>query len=204
MKKVILFLVLTTTVASFSHAQSVKLGLRTGANLSNYVGDGTRIFKTAFNTKPTSQFGLHGGLTLNAPLTSGGFLSLQPELLYSQRGFRLEGNGIKHSVREHYIDLPVLARINADGHIFEAGPQIGYLVAATIKEDDNAPGNIVGSYRRTEVGYLAGVGYQFTSGPSVTIRYNGGISAIKGYDTDDSKTRHSVFHFSLGYAFGGE
>ncbi|WP_133274139.1 porin family protein [Hymenobacter radiodurans] len=205
MKKVFLSFLLIAGAASFSHAQGVKLGLRAGANLSNYAGKGKENLENALDVELKQLVGPHGGITLNAPLSSDGFFSLQPELLYSQKGFRIEEDGAKQTVRNHYIDLPILARINADGLIFEAGPQLGYLVAAKSKyegggrtEEDSS----LDGYNRFDIGYVAGVGYQFASGPSLTIRYNGGISSVGEDDDDDTKARNAVFQLSLGYVFG--
>lgn len=207
MKKVFLSVLLTAGVASFSHAQGVKLGLRAGANLTRYAGEGKEVIENISGQDMKMLVGFHGGLTLNAPLTSDGFFSLQPELLYSQRGFRLEDGDDKFTVRSHFVDLPVLARINADGLIFEAGPQIGYLLASKNKLEasgSNEEDTDLDGYNRFNIGYVAGVGYQFASGPSIGVRYNGGINDIFEDSDDDTKSRHSVFQFTLGYTFGGQ
>ncbi|GAB2463232.1 hypothetical protein GCM10011375_15310 [Hymenobacter qilianensis] len=206
MKKVFLSLLLTAGVASFSQAQGVKLGIRAGVNLANNAGNGVENFEKAQDVEFKSLIAPHGGITLNAPLSSDGFFSLQPELLYSQKGYRVDEDNIKYTSRTHYVDLPVLARINADGLIFEAGPQFGYLVGKKDKQEvarvtseyDN-----IDDYNRFDIGYVAGVGYQFSSGPSVTVRYNGGLSSILKDVPDERKTRNTVIQFSLGYVFGG-
>jgi len=41
--------------------------------------------------------------------------------------------------RLYYIDVPVLARINAGGLFFDLGPQIGFLMAA--RQKDGIAGN---------------------------------------------------------------
>ncbi|QIL76913.1 porin family protein [Hymenobacter sp. HDW8] len=207
MKKVFLSFLLTAGVASFSHAQGVQLGLRAGVNLANYAGEGKKTFEDFAGVELKQLVGFHGGVTLNAPLSSDGFFSLQPELLYSQKGFRIEEDDAKQTVRHHFIDLPLLARINADGLIFEAGPQLGYLAASKSKleaPNANDEEDSVEGYNRFQIGYIAGVGYQFASGPSITVRYNGGITGVEEDADDDMKARNSVFQFSLGYTFGGK
>ena len=76
---------------------------------------------------------------LNVPIIADGFLSLQPEVLYSQKGFgnkpteytsilgkqKREGN-----VNYNYLDVPVLLKVRAAGLVFEAGPQYSYLLSA--------------------------------------------------------------------------
>lgn len=215
MKKVFLSVLLIAGFTSFSHAQGVKLGIRAGVNLTNYAGAGKEDLEDFYQTELMAKLSFHGGLLLNIPLNSKGFFSFQPELLYSQRGYQfgfeadgqIFGRGPTQIVRDHYLDLPILARLNTHGLIFEAGPQLDYLVATktiyetrSLREVDTQ----TDGYNRFGVGYVMGIGYQFSSGPSVTIRHNGGISSIMKDVPDERKTRHTVFQFSLGYVFGGK
>ncbi|MBC6608893.1 PorT family protein [Hymenobacter sp. BT188] len=206
MKKTFLSLLLLGSVASAGFAQGIQLGVKAGANLSRYTGDGKTNIEAVTQTGMKMLVGFHGGVTLNAPLSSDGFFSLQPELLYSQRGYRLEEGTNKLTVRHHFIDLPVLARINADGLIFEVGPQLGYLIGTKNTFENTTAGNgddYFDGDHQFSVGYIAGVGYQVASGPSVGIRYNGSISGVYRNIVEDKKTRHSLFQLYVGYTFGG-
>ncbi|GAB2949373.1 hypothetical protein GCM10027048_13060 [Hymenobacter coalescens] len=193
MRKTLLLLTLCLGANGVAQAQT-RLGIKIGAGLANISG--TQLAAGAKSIVTT-----HGGLMANIALTSDGFLAVQPELLYSQKGFEESyTNTPALRTRFHYLDLPVLARINADGFIFEAGPQAGYLVAAS-REQPTGPGTktkFTGTdgLERLDFGYVAGVGYQ-TAGPVVGLRYNGGL-------TSPGSGRNSVFQLYLGYFFGAK
>ena len=205
MKKLILTLALVAGAASLSHAQGVKLGVKVGASYASISGDDTEDAKY--------KLGFNGGLTANFGFSD--LLSFQPELLYSQKGFQFEDDDIDYKAKQtyHYVDVPLLLRINADGPFFELGPQVGLLLGQKSKvtidgdEVDSDSDSDLDGYNRVDFGYIAGVGYQLESGLSVGVRYNGGIGNIfenEDGSGDDSKVRNSVFQLQLGYVFGGE
>ncbi|MBD2723021.1 porin family protein [Hymenobacter armeniacus] len=214
---------LATAAVSSAQAQDVRFGLRAGANYSNLAGDIKN--ESTYNNKA----GFLGGVMVNVPVLADGFLSVQPEILYSQKGFenkpteytnllgakqKREGN-----VNYNYLDVPVLLKINAGGFIVEAGPQYSYLISSnnetkytttpalggtpTVTETQNK--NDVSGLNRNELGYLAGVGYQADNGLSLSVRYTGAFSDFVKSDNntyfngDLSNARHSAFQFSLGY-----
>lgn len=193
MKKAVCTLLAATLAGSYVHAQGVRLGVKAGVSLSNYAGNGTDNFDNLT--------GFHGGFVLSSALTDDGFFSLQPELLYSQKGAEVEQSGSRFSSKLHYLDLPILARINAGGFFVEAGPQLGYLLS----HDDRFTGPAQSvTYRKLDVGYAAGLGYQLESGLNAGLRYNGGLSTL--FDQVIGGTinpRNSAFQFYLGYIFGG-
>ncbi|QNH62768.1 porin family protein [Hymenobacter sediminicola] len=204
MKKLILTLALAAGAASFSHAQGVKLGVKVGASYASISGDDTEDAKY--------KLGFNGGLTANFGFSD--LLSFQPELLYSQKGFQYEEDDLDLKAKQtyHYVDVPLLLRINADGPFFELGPQVGVLLGQKSKvtvdgeEVDSDSDSDLDGYNRVDFGYIAGVGYQLESGLSVGVRYNGGIGNIfenEDGSGDDSKVRNSVFQLQLGYVFGG-
>ena len=204
-------------------AQQARFGFRAGANYSNLSGDVKN--ESTFNNK----VGFMGGVLVNVPITSDGFLSVQPEVLYSQKGFEnkpTEYTGLlggkqkrEGSVNYNYLDVPVLLKINAQGFVFEAGPQYSYLLSANDETKyTNTPAlggtptttetkdkTDVSSFNRNELGYLAGVGYQVDNGVSLNLRYTGAFGDfVKSDNTtyfngDLKKARHSAFQLSLGY-----
>ncbi|KAA3440770.1 porin family protein [Rufibacter hautae] len=214
MKKIVLFL---AAVLSFSVAQAQngpRIGLRAGANMSNISGDldNQDIYE--------NKFGFVGGLTANFDLTGDGFLSLQPELLYSQRGYQyrddeyMVGNQnyrSEGSVNFNYLDLPVLLRINAGGLFFEGGPQASYLLGIKDKSETFLGNTQTETERKVEkdnlsefeIGYVAGLGYQLENGLSLGLRYNGSINALanEGDNDDLTNARHSTFQLTLGFLF---
>ncbi|WP_181307794.1 porin family protein [Rufibacter sp. XAAS-G3-1] len=217
MKKIVL---LVAAVLSFGVAQAQngpKIGLRAGANYSNLSGDleNQDIYE--------NKFGFVGGLTANFDLSGDGFLSLQPELLYSQRGYQYKddqytigsgANAINYrsegSVHFNYLDLPILLRINAGGLFFEGGPQASYLLSIKDKSETfigdsrTATSNEIekDDLSEFEIGYVAGLGYQLENGLSLGLRYNGSINSLAKEDSDDlTNARHSTFQLTLGFLF---
>lgn len=219
---------LATAALSSAQAQDIRLGLRAGANYSNLAGNIKN--QDTYNNK----IGFLGGVMLNVPVTSDGFFSVQPEVLYSQKGFDnkpTEYTGLlggkqkrEGSVNYNYLDVPVLLKINASGFVFEAGPQYSYLLSAndatkttttsalggspTTTESQNK--RDVSGLNRNELGYLAGVGYQASNGLSLNLRYTGALNDFvksdnNSYFNGDLKSaRHSAFQLSLGYLFAGK
>ena len=51
---------------------------------------------------------------------------------------------------------------------------------------------------------LGGAESPVESGPSIGIRYNGGIADLSDPSTDGDKQRNSAFQLQLGYMFGGK
>ena len=198
MKKSAIFAaaLLATAAVSSAQAQEVRIGLRAGANYSNLAGNINN--QDTYNNK----FGFLGGVMVNVPVTSDGFFSVQPEVLYSQKGFEnkpteysvlgIPGTMQKRegSVNYNYLDVPVLLKVRASGLVFEAGPQYSYLLSAnnktkttTIPAFGGTPTTTeaqnktdVSGLNRNELGYLAGVGYEAANGLSLSLRYTGAFS----------------------------
>ncbi|TYZ07065.1 PorT family protein [Hymenobacter lutimineralis] len=223
MKKTPLLAVALLSAAAFSatsaHAQGVRLGVKAGANYSNLAGD------LVEEDRYESKFGAHGGLLANFSITDDGFFSVQPEVLYSQKGFQyadneytIGNNRYKYQGKRNYnyIDVPVLLKINADGFFFEAGPQYSYLLKIQDETERSVNGSTftkteqttnLDNVKRSEIGYAAGLGYQAPAGVFLGIRYNGSFTdfAKEGYaDNDLRNSRNSVFQASVGYLFGGK
>lgn len=216
-----------TAAVSSAQAQDVRFGLRAGANYSNLSGNIKN--ENTYNNK----IGFLGGVMVNIPVVEN-FFSVQPEILYSQKGFDNKPTefttvlGAKQkregSVNYNYLDVPVLLKINAGGFIVEAGPQYSYLLGSnnetkttTTPALGGAPSttesndkNDVSGLNRNELGYLAGVGYQANNGLSLSLRYTGAFSDfVKSDDNtyfngDLKNARHSAFQLSLGYLIGSK
>ena len=200
MKKTILSLALLAGLTSVAHAQSgVKFGLRGGISANTLSGDDDL---PKFGNKIDSySYGLGGlgGVTANFGLSD--LISIQPELLYNLKGTQI--NNSKDRLDLHYLDLPILLRVNADGPYFEAGPQVGYLISAKLGGDTKTRIE-TRDLQGLSLGYVAGVGYKLTSGLSLGVRFNGGISSVGKDDDRYDQQRTRSFNFVVGYEFGGK
>lgn len=222
MKKIVLFLLAGLTF-SFAQAQSAKIGLKAGVNYSNISGDlrNEDIYE--------NKFGFNGGFTANFSVSGDNFISIQPELLFSQKGYQYSDTEypsfnplrLGQSVRTtgernfNYLDLPVLLKINAGGLYFEGGPQLSYLLSirdnTTTKYSDGTSDTDWREINKDnlaefEIGYAAGLGFQAANGLTLGLRYNGSINELAKSDPNNDElvnARHSVFQLQLGFLLGG-
>lgn len=204
MKKFIL--VLLAFVLGFSTAaqaqrrgrggNDVSLGLKAGASLTNLVGSNAQNLDNLF--------GFHAGVFANINLTS--LFAFQPELIYSQKGYK-SPTVSDNNRRFHYIDVPLAFHVNTGGLFFEAGPQVGFLVAAKANAG-NTSVDVKNLYNTVDFGYLFGLGYQLKHGLGVGLRYNSGFTNIGqsttiGSITYQDKARNSAFQLYLTYSVNG-
>lgn len=203
MRKPILVLLTLLSMATAAQAQrrgrsssNVSLGLKAGASLTSFTGADAQI--------ANYRFGFHGGIFANIGLTS--LFAFQPELLYSQKGIKFANNA-DVSLRLHYIDVPLAFHVNTGGLFFEAGPQVGFLVAAK-SQVGSASTDVKNSFNTVDFGYLFGLGYQLKHGLGVGLRYNGGFTKVPqaltlGNTTIQSRQRNSAFQLYLTYSVNG-
>jgi len=196
-----------------ANAQTVRLGFKGGANLSNVSGN------LANEDLYKNKLGFHVGAVLNLGLL-GDFLSLQPEALYSQKGFSYADKDVsingatwhyQGSRSFQYLDVPVLLKLKAGPLYVEAGPQYGYLLGlkdeSTISQNGQpsagaSTSQSVKDMNRHEIGYAVGLGLQGASGLSIGLRYTGAFTdfAKNGAQNDDLRdARNSVFLASIGF-----
>lgn len=104
------------------------VGLKIGGNLSNlYVNE---------VSDENAKLGVHAGIFAKIPVAK--MFSIQPELLYSQKGSQLEYNNLfaqgRASYNLHYIELPVMAVINLGNNFnIQGGLYTAYLAGVTVK-----------------------------------------------------------------------
>ncbi|MBX0292853.1 PorT family protein [Hymenobacter sp. HSC-4F20] len=199
MKKLSFSLLLVAGLTGLARAQSVQAGLKAGANLATITGDDA-------DNNNKYKVGLNAGVALQVGLAPKNFIALQPEILYSMKGARSENGAAEATSTLHYLEVPVLLRINADGPFFELGPQVGFLLA--VKNELKSGSASVSStskdlYHTVDLGGVAGIGYQFSSGPSIGVRYNMGFAPLyKDILGTTIKQYNSAFQFQLGYRIG--
>lgn len=135
MKKIILTIVTITVALMVNNGNAQEnrtdfrdrllFGLKAGTNYSNvYDAQGE-----AFNANP--KFGLATGAFLAIPI--GKYLGIQPELLFSQKGFqatgRILGSTYDFTRTTSYIDVPLLFSFKPIEFLnLLAGPQYSYLL----------------------------------------------------------------------------
>jgi hypothetical protein len=202
MKKIIFLLALGLGVSTAAQAQyrgrggNVSLGIKAGASLTNFVGTDA---KNGFDNR----FGFHAGVFANIGFSK--LFAFQPEVLYSQKGAHFANNS-DSGLRLHYVDVPLAFHVNTDGFFFEAGPQVGFLVAAK-SEVGGLSTDSKNAFKAVDFGYLAGLGYQLKHGLGIGLRYNGAFTNVyKQVPVTTStnyqqRTRNSAFQLYATYSF---
>jgi hypothetical protein len=143
MKKVILLIALVTISVTNSNAQTttdnrnaVSFGIKAGANYSNVYDSNNEDFVA------DGKFGFAAGAFVAIPL--GKFIGIQPEILYSQKGFKSTGTyfGSTYELTRttEFIDVPILFAVKPIRQLtLLFGPQFSYLMK---QKDEFTGGNI--------------------------------------------------------------
>lgn len=188
MKKILLSLLLLAGLNSF--AQSITAGIKAGANITNFTGSDLE------DVKHKAIVGFHAGGYLNFKL---GGISLQPELLVSTAGSKLEDIDGDTKITLTYITLPVMLKFkSASGFYFEAGPQVGFKISEDIKNQ-----TIEDFAKDLDLSIGGGIGYQSPVGFGVGARYLAGLSKV-GDVAESPDFKNSVIQVGIFYSFGGK
>jgi hypothetical protein len=125
MKKTFLCIVSVMTFGLISQAQ-VTIIPKVGASFGNYAYNSSEVEDEDEKSKYNS------GLTLGAGFNfaAGEMFSIQPELLYIQKGQKYSEDGDYYKTRFNFIEIPVLVKVSfgsetVKGYV-NAGPSLGY------------------------------------------------------------------------------
>ena len=133
----LLFISLSTVMAAQEKAENTdkhepeaRIGIIGGLNIATIIKTGDPSFSS------TPLYGLNAGGLLQLPL--GNVIALQPEVLFSQKGYRANGkDGITaYDYRRslNCLDIPILVRINLAKELgIVVGPQYSYLLSTNTK-----------------------------------------------------------------------
>lgn len=132
-------------------------------------------------------------------------LSLQPELLYTQKGVKASGGGFSSSIRLNYIEVPLLFNFSfpKTGHLRTGvfiGPYLGFNINAegTITGDGNSSsGSIDESIKDTDFGFVVGGGLGLNVF-QLEVRYGAGLTKVF---EDNSSGKNGVVSLVTGIKF---
>lgn len=170
-------------------AQEVSFGAKGGLNIA----------KVTNTDNSKTRASIHVGAFAKIRLTEE--WSVQPELVYSGQGYKWDPPVIDDvNFAVNYINLPVMLQyhIIPEFHL-EAGPQLGFRVAAKAKNDGDAL-DIKDETKGIDFGLGFGLGYTFDMGLGVGARYNFGLTNI--WDSNRDSGNNSVAQFGVYYIFG--
>ena len=175
MKKIVFFCAFT--LLSFISVKAQSYGIKGGVNFANLSGSDADGFDglTGFHVGAIAEFKIFDNL------------ALQPELVYSAQGAKLQDVDYKLG----YLTLPVMAKFYLNDKLsVHAGPQFGLLVS----DADGVDGT---DNNTTDFGISGGIEYRLVGGLFIQGRYNSGLSKI----SDNAEVKNTVLQFSIGYLF---
>jgi hypothetical protein len=159
-------LVLTGNVlAQKNSRESISLGVKGGFNYSNVWDEQGQDFTANPKT------GWVGGGFIAIPI--GKYLGIQPEVLFSQKGFSGSGTiaGGRYSFTRttNYLDVPILVQFKPIDYItIVAGPNYSYLMKQTDRTNFN--GNVIEQEQEFETDDIRKNTLGFIGGVDVNIR----------------------------------
>lgn len=207
MKRIILIVFIGTLFISTASAQ-FSFGVRAGVTASDMSLD------VLPDTAVDIVFGYNAGVYFKI---FDGLFSLQPEILYVRRGMNLNDLESDWYTRYyfHYIDVPVLLRINVPLKnteiYFNLGPYAGYAINVKYKEnsfdsDQNAWVETESTCdyetcidNRFDYGFAMGAGLTYKHFV-FDVRYNLGVAKVGDKERFNS-SNHKFLNISLGYQF---
>jgi hypothetical protein len=186
MKKHVLTLILFCIVAGHINAQSVTAGIKGGLNISD-------VSSMNGDNRLSGHFGLfiHSRFNRN--------WAIQPELLYSGQGQQFVVINHEYTLALNYLQVPIMFQFYPAKQVFlEFGPQLGFLLSAKVKDDDNKT-EVDESYKKVDAGLALGFGIQATPMLGFYARYNAGLADITKNDNRDYFNRVGQIGMSIKF-----
>lgn len=175
---------------------------------------GGLAFSKLHNTEweSSTNIGFALGLSLNFRFSQS--FSLQPEVLYLEKGSRERVPGLDEEIdlTMDYVEVPVLAKYHLPEfgifrpHLY-AGPYASFLIAnnANVElpgNNDLTPDQLIQQARDSDFGAVIGVGsnFDFTFNTmSFDVRYSAGLT--NAFDRTGQTIRNGSLIFMVGFSF---
>ena len=193
MKKGLIF-VLFALVSIVSYSQ-ISWNAKVGMNMSNFTGDTDTSMKIGFNV----------GVGMEYQFTD--MWSIQPSLMFTTKGAKMDDGGVDITFNPMYIELPVLAAARfavADNQniVIKAGPYFAYGVAGKAKAEVggvSVKDDVFGDegLDRFDAGLGVGVAYEINK---IFIDLTGQFGLTKLGDGDGAP-KNMNFSIGVGYKF---
>ncbi len=206
-KSAALFLVLLLTAFLAPRAEAITFGLKAGFNSSTISFNNTSSITADTNRVKGLTAGVFASFSL-------GLVSVQPELLYSRRGFQfyIPEGPYTYDYKLDYLEVPVLVKVRVipagpiKPFVF-AGPSFGYLLKAKGIDRSNEPEvsyDITDIFKRTEAAVVMGAGIDLGLPfikATLDARYHLGLTVIQESGEETSSTKNKGFSVMIGIGF---
>ncbi len=155
-------------------------GVRAGLNIADLSGDDA--------DETDSIIGFHIGGMMQYFVSPD--ILIQPELLFTQKGYEVEYMGHTEDVTLSYLEIPVLAKYNFDLESVILQPFLGPALGILIDDDDTEAEGI-------DFGLHLGLDAVLMGNLLIGLRYNLGLTDV----FEDVDAKNSVFMIGVGYMF---
>jgi hypothetical protein len=173
-----------------------KVGFEAGLNIANTINS------TNSNYSTNTVAGFNAGITFDIPVIYP--FSIEPEVLYSQKGYKADTQFGQFTKRTSFIDVPVLAkfRIAPVFNLF-IGPQFSYLLSTTNTYSNGFSTTNQQYYNNDTKAYLDGVvGVSFDINRSIDLHARYTIDIEETDSNSNSYVpsyRNQVWQIGLGF-----
>lgn len=189
-----LILVLFALVSVVSYSQ-ISWNAKVGMNMSNFTGDMDTDMKVGFNV----------GVGMEYQFTE--MWSIQPSLMFTQKGAKIDMEGETLKFNPMYIELPVFAAARFaitenQNIVVKAGPYFAYGIAGKVKIGDEkadffGDGDDQFGAKRFDAGIGVGVAYEINK---FFVDLTGEFGMAKVLDGDGAP-KNMNFSIGVGYKF---
>src|SRR5690606_8058928 len=187
MKKIVFCMLTFFAITASAKAQTFSIGPKVGANFSSISGIKGSESKTGYYFGAFAEVGF-------------GKISIQPEVLYTAQGGKLENGEITNS----YVSVPIMLKYKLiAGLSAELGPKFDFLT----KSDTKLLGTKFeskDSYQSFNFGLGVGLSYKLPLGLNIDARYNFVLSklnkntSIDGIPNSAENLKNDVFQLGVG------
>ena len=210
-------LALMFLLPNLSLAAGVKGGIKVGVSIAKLHGDDVAELQDLLGEDLKSRIGFSAGGFITFNINK--FFAIQPEVLYTQKGLKIEGDFLGETVtilmKLDYLEIPVLVKIifpspgGVKPCVF-AGPVLALKLSSKLKVEALGESEEVDieDVRGTGFGLIIGAGVDFGLGASgmgkmtLDVRYSLGLSTVDevvgGVTTD---IKNGVFSLMVGFSF---
>lgn len=218
--KILVLTVSISTLAFFAKAQeSTTFGIRAGVNFQNINGKDQMDDKLENDLKT----GFHVGVNAEVPVAPDFYL--QPGVLFTTKGAKIDEGGIDYKVNISYIEVPInflyKPVLGTGKLLLGIGPYVAFGIGGKLKDSDSdadedikfekeitqtqyvsAPSNYA-YLKRFDAGGNLLFGYEMSNKVSVQLNAQLGLvninPEIEGISNDNTKFKNTGFGVSLGY-----
>ncbi len=209
MKLLIVIIALTTTLESFAQ---IKFGVKGGLNFANVLD---KTNNRTYSDDYKSKIGFNLGVTAEYSISEK--FAIEPGLLFSTKGYKLEDSGITGSINLNYLEVPINAIYKIEFSnakiLIIAGPYLGYAISGKMKASEPVLGvNEDSKEQKVEIGTdIKALDFGLNIGTGVEIKditiclqYGYGLSNLSIHPENEAKLKNRILGISLGYKFGGK